>query len=69
MLEIGNKVIANMIPIHFFISFSNIHSASMAMPAVVCAAEMLKHNLLFFVDTTTWKINFPRNFWSTPGES
>jgi hypothetical protein len=36
MLEIGNKVIANMIPIHFFISFSDIHSASMAMPVFVC---------------------------------
>ncbi len=29
------------------------------------AAEMLKHNYIYFDDTTTWKINFPRIFWST----
>jgi hypothetical protein len=27
---------------------------------VSSAAEMLKHDVLFFVDTTTWKINFPQ---------
>ncbi len=43
MLDIKDKAIANMISIHFFISFSDIRSASVAMPAFVCNRRIIMH--------------------------